>query len=322
MPFLAPLIPAVVGAIGSAAPAIGGALASGLGTVGGALGGALTGASGLAANLGRAGLQIGTSLLGSKLTGGTPQTMQGPMGGLTAAQQLGMQTAQGLLPQGQSLIGQAVNAYQPALSYLTRLVSGDRGLMTQALSPQLNQIGQTYNANVAAQEALTPRGGGRAALMTAMPYQQAQTMLDLYNQARSGAVAQLPGIAQGIGSLASPLFGAAVSGLNAATSAGAQNLQYAYLQNQANRQAGQQLGQGIASIFNPAGKQGISNTGGGGPTNPYQTAMNTILQNQIGQAANLPTLPAPLGGYNQTSQGSFTPGVLAPTAPIIYNYGQ
>ena len=163
----------------------------------------------------------GAGALFGGMFGSKPSSqMSAAMGPMQQAQNLGIQNAQSLMPQGQNLMTNAAQAMNPVLNYYSRLLSGDRGAMTQVLAPQLNQIGQAYQAQQNAQNQLMPRGGGRAGLMSQLPYAQTQNMLNLFQNARSGAAQGLSGAAGQIGQLGSSLIGSANNSLMASTSAG------------------------------------------------------------------------------------------------------
>jgi hypothetical protein len=135
------------------------------------------------------------------------------------------------------------------LNYYSRLLAGDRGAMTQALAPNINQITQAYGAQQAAQNQLMPRGGGRATLMQQLPYQMGQNILSMFQNARNAAATGLTGAAGQIGQLGSSLIGGANQSLMASTSAGRDLLNMAYLQQQAGRKLGEQLGGGLGDAL-------------------------------------------------------------------------
>src|SRR5881396_3537107 len=111
------------------------------------------------------GVGLGASWLGSKLAGGLSPEQRQAYNLTNQAGQMGLGAAGPLLRQGQS-------AYGPVMDYWSRILSGNRGEMTSALAPEIEQIGQGYGAQTQALANLMPRGGGRATLLSQLPYQQ------------------------------------------------------------------------------------------------------------------------------------------------------
>src|SRR5215510_4485893 len=94
----------------------------------------------------QAGTTIGASAIANKLGGGAQTT---PPQDKVFQQQLeagklGMDTARQLLPQGQNIIKMGTGALQQPANYWSSILSGNRGLMTSALAPEISRIGQGY----------------------------------------------------------------------------------------------------------------------------------------------------------------------------------
>src|SRR5438876_519214 len=177
MPFLAPLIPAVIGGIG-------------------ALGGAGTGAA-----LARAGIGLGTGLLGSKLGGGVgganPQLNPYESGAMANLQSLMGQLGQ----YGPQFMSRAEQAYGPAQSYWSRLLAGNRPAVMGALGPEIEALTGQQQQVRQIQGELQPRGGPGAAFMAQLPYQTAGQIGALMSQARGGAATSLGQLAGTAGQL-------------------------------------------------------------------------------------------------------------------------
>src|SRR5262245_17521850 len=117
------------------------------------------------------GAQLGTTAIGNKLAGG-PQTT--PLQDQVfkqqlAAGQLGMDTARQLLPQGHNLLTMGAQQMQSPMNYWSSILSGNRGLATSALAPEISRIGQGYQTAANTSAALSPRGGPSAAFLSELP---------------------------------------------------------------------------------------------------------------------------------------------------------
>src|SRR3989442_11615400 len=131
----------------------------------------------VAAPLISGGIGLGTSWLGSKLAGGMSPEQRRALQLSNQAQTIG-------LGAGSQLLGLAPRTLNPTIDYWSRILSGNRGEMTSALSPEINQIGEGYAAQQQAAANLIPRGGGRATLMQNLPYQQMRDVQTLMQTAR------------------------------------------------------------------------------------------------------------------------------------------
>lgn len=79
---------------------------------------------------------------------------------------------------------------QPAIDYFTKLLSGDRATVTSAAQPQVDQIGQQFDA-VRSMTSLNPRGGGGASARAKSPTDQIAQITALINQLRGSAATGL-----------------------------------------------------------------------------------------------------------------------------------
>jgi hypothetical protein len=186
------------------------------------------------------GASLGASALGSLLGkyNPTPQQQQATQNNLTA-QNLGIQT-------GQSLLGMGTSAVQQPINYWTSILSGNRGLATSALAPEISQIGQGYQQAGRTSAALMPRGGPSAQVLGDMPYQQQRDVSTLFQQAR-------PAAASALGNMGSSLLGQGANALYASTAAGRDVLQQQQFGQQLEAQRGQQIGAGLFSAFQQYG---------------------------------------------------------------------
>src|SRR5215510_13103649 len=112
----------------------------------------------LAAPLITAGASVGSSLLGSKLSGGMNKEQTAATQALADTQKQAQQTSSNLL-------GMGTGAVKPAQNFWASLLSGDRGQITSTLAPEINQINEGYNQVRQNQAQPNPRGGGCASLM-------------------------------------------------------------------------------------------------------------------------------------------------------------
>lgn len=257
--------------------------------------------------LAKAGIGLGASILGSKIGGkltgpsGTEKTiLDAQMDALKRGQQMsaeafpvGMEAARGGIGALQSGIGAtrgAMERLNPVIDYWSRLLSGNRGEMTSVLAPELNQIADNYRAAQMASANLTPRGGGRASLMQALPFQQARDVSTLLQTLRPQAaqglgqtVGQLGGLAGQIGSLGSGLMSggsnllsSANQSLLAGTTAGRSILEFEAERRKRAVESGQGIGNFLHGILGNL-KIGGGGFGGGGAKLPLPTLPGGIF---------------------------------------------
>lgn len=113
----------------------------------------------------------------------------------------GIPVAQGVMGAGQSVMERGLNTLDQPLNYWSTILSGNRPAMTAALSPEIQRInaGYTQARNQASQFA--PSGGGRAALMSSIPFQAARDTSNLFSTLRPQAANAVQGIGMGQASI-------------------------------------------------------------------------------------------------------------------------
>ena len=186
------------------------------------------------------GIGAGSSLLGNWLggSGSSPQAQQAQSTLLSNMRQGQQQSLQ--------LSDLGLKGLTPAIDYYTRLLSGDRGQAAAALAPDLERISDQSTASTQALSNLMPRGGGRASLLSQLPYETMRQGQNLFQQLRPQAASQL-------GGLGGQLMGQGVQSLLGSTSAGQSLLGYAVQKSIQDRLRGQAIGAGLHSIFSQAG---------------------------------------------------------------------
>ncbi len=126
MPFLAPFVPAMIGAAGS----------------------------------------IGAGILGSRQSGSTKRALRSQeklMGVQTEAAQQGLDYSRDFQPFAMNFLKGGQEGLGGAMDYWRRILSG-RDSATSLLSPEINQITQGYRGAREASRTLNPRGGGSSAM--------------------------------------------------------------------------------------------------------------------------------------------------------------
>lgn len=91
--------------------------------------------------------------------------------------------------QGENLLGTATNALDPYLENLEKIYGGDRAANLQASAPEVAQVSSQYDAAYQAALNNAPRGGGRNATLTSIPFQKASAVQNVLqtNQQQAGA---------------------------------------------------------------------------------------------------------------------------------------
>src|SRR5215471_5378221 len=202
-----------------------------------------------------AGATLGAGALGNLIAGG-PQTT--PLQNQVFQQQLaagrlGMGAAQQLLPQGQNLLTMGAQQMQSPMNYWSSILSGNRGLATSALAPEISRIGQGYQTAANTSAALSPRGGPSAAFMSELPFSQQRDVSSLLQTARPQAAGSLLGAAQNLGGLGSSLLGSGISALYGATQAGRDIIDQQQKAQEAAAERGEKMGQGLFGLVNQYG---------------------------------------------------------------------
>lgn len=120
---------------------------------------------------------------------------------------------QGLFNRGAGVIGKGLSTLQSPLAYWQAILSGGPE-MTAALSPEIQRISQGYAQASNAVRQFAPSGGGRASLMTQLPYKQAADVSNLFSTIRPKAAEGVRGIAGDISGVGKNLLDAALSKLS------------------------------------------------------------------------------------------------------------
>jgi len=114
---------------------------------------------------------------------------------LIGAGDIGFQNTERLQPFAQNFLEQGSKTFQPSIDYWTKILSGDRSEITGALSPEIGRISSGYDQAAKTAGQFSPMGGGRATLMSELPFQKARDISSLISTLRPQAAQQLSGIA-------------------------------------------------------------------------------------------------------------------------------
>ncbi len=190
----------------------------------------------------KGGIGLGASLIGSKLAGGTPSGDKGIL-----AQQ--RQNAQIGSDSGSQMLRLAGQSYNPVVNYWSKMLSPNRGDMTAALAPEINQISEGYGAQTRAASELMPRGGGRATLLQDLPYRQTRDTTTLLQTAR-------PQAAKGLLDAGTSAANTGVNALYGSTAAGRSLLDYSAAKRASDQAMGSQIGGGLFSLLKGSGVNG------------------------------------------------------------------
>lgn len=150
---------------------------------------------------------LGSNQYQGLMAGGTQGVGQAMDMSRQAAGALGpaAQTFGGLLPaagQAMGAYGQMAQGLAPALNYYQGIMAGGPDAM-MALSPEIQQTRNSFQAAKNQLATTGPMGGGRASAMAQMPYQQGAALSNLYATARPAAAQALSSLGTaGAGGLA------------------------------------------------------------------------------------------------------------------------
>lgn len=172
--------------------------------------------------------------LASKLIGG-------PSGAQKNANNSVQQLASSLGNKGLSFLDEAKSDLSGPEQYFQSILSGNRGQATQALAPDIENIGTGFNIARQTATQLAPRSGGRSTLFNELPFQQAGQVQNLFSTARTGAADSLSKLGLGVGGLGASSTGAAIGGFNAAGGNLAEQQKAAY-------GTGKDIGAGVYNI--------------------------------------------------------------------------
>jgi len=149
------------------------------------------------------------------------------------------------------------------MNYWSSILSGNRGLATSALAPEISRIGQGYQTAANTSAALMPRGGPSAAFMSELPFAQQRDVSSLLQSARPAAAGSLLGAAQNIGGLGSSLLGSGISAIYGATQAGRDIINQQQQAQAAAAARGNAIGGGLFDLVNKFGMPALDKVLGG-----------------------------------------------------------
>lgn len=163
-----------------------------------------------------------------------------------------------LAPYGKQLVEQGTAAYGPPLDYWMKILAANRPELMSLLAPEVGRISMGYDQAAQSLSKFAPMGGGRAALLSELPFQKSRDISTLFQTARPTAAAAIPGIASSMVS----------GGTQAMYPLG--NLMNFMLQKQAQQyETGKEVGGGIMDIISKLfGGKGS----GGGSSKPPSTS--------------------------------------------------
>lgn len=212
-------------------------------------------------------ISAGSALLGKAIGGGSGgisnKAIPGGTDELIGRQKTAMDRILGmsntLQPQAQGLLDQSNRAGSSVMDYYGGLLSGDRGRTTSTLAPDINRINQSYDNVLQTQSALTPRGGGRSALLSEAPYARQRDISTLMQQSRPQAAQGLMQAGGQAGSQGTSLMNQVLSGLSGVSAGNSGLLNYDLQSRAEQSRKNQELGEQIYGILGPIlGKLGKS----------------------------------------------------------------
>jgi hypothetical protein len=175
------------------------------------------------------------SFLGNLFGGGPSNNQKQANNLLNSAAETGLNV-------GGNFLRSSQNAFQAPTSYYSSILSGNPAAVSGALAPELSQLNAGYRNARTQLDQFAPMGGGRASMISQLPFEQQSAITNLIAQQRALAAQGLTGIGGTMGGIGANLVGI---GTNAAGIMGSQ----AFEQALRNQQVGQSVGQGIGSII-------------------------------------------------------------------------
>lgn len=110
----------------------------------------------------------------------------------------------------------ATSALQQPLNFFQALLSGNQQTIMSALSPEISSLSAQYNTGRQTAEEFAPRGGGRAAELEGLPFQEAGQIQNLVQGAQTEGAQGVTSIASILGELGLGELGASTSAASAA----------------------------------------------------------------------------------------------------------
>jgi hypothetical protein len=215
----------------------------------------------IAAGIGAGGM-LGSSWLGSRKSQQEKDALAAQTAGMN--QQTGM--AKTLQDFSKNQFTMSGPAQKMALDYYTKLATGNRGTINEALAPEYGQISDIYRGGMAGAQSRMAPGPIRDQAIADMQRQKSGQMAMLPMQARAGGMKSLADFGQA-GAQAGMQALSGASWMTSAASSGAGNL---FNMAQAGNQRWSDMGESIGKIFLPwvlnqygGGKGGFTETRGG-----------------------------------------------------------
>lgn len=107
----------------------------------------------------------------------------------------------GISNYGQGLVGQATDTMSPAASYWSKILSGDKAAMTEAVAPSVRMLQTSYDAARKNVNQNMARGGYQSAAAAELPFQRAGAISDLLSKLQPEAATQITNLAKILGDL-------------------------------------------------------------------------------------------------------------------------
>lgn len=172
---------------------------------------------------------------------------------------VGRAVGQSLLPTGQRYTQSAEQSLAPVDRYYRNLLGTSRGRMTDILQPEIGAITDAYRSARESEATLRPRGGGRATLLSGLPYQQARDISTLFQSVRPQAAQGLLQTSQAYGNLGTSTLQNAINALYQSAASGRDSLEAQNAIRQREYEQSRDLGRSLFDIG-----QGIYGGFGGG----------------------------------------------------------
>lgn len=115
---------------------------------------------------------------------------------ILGANQLAFRRAEGLGPIASGFFQKGGETIQPSIDYWSKILSGDRQAINEAIGPETTRIAQNYEGAKTAATQFAPMGGGRSQLLAEMPFRRGQDISALISTLRPEAAKQMSVIAQ------------------------------------------------------------------------------------------------------------------------------
>lgn len=120
---------------------------------------------------------------------------------ILGANQLAFRRAEGLAPIASSFLQRGSDTLAPSIDYWSKILSGDRQAINEAIGPETTRIAQNYEGAKTAATQFAPMGGGRSQLLAELPFRRGQDISALVANLRPEAAQQLSTIANQLSQL-------------------------------------------------------------------------------------------------------------------------